>query len=138
MTVPAVYAVRSAIILTTNAPQESLFLFRGDHYSMAFAFGDERFPAYAEPFIANDEESVARFGAMTVNTGTYTVSGSTATLRPLFALVPEFVGGFAEHDYELSGDNLTLIWRRTMSSTGVEQPFTAGGGATELTLTRIR
>ena len=123
---------------TDFTPQESLFLFRGNHYSMAYAFGDQRSPAYAEPFTASDEESVVRFGSMTVNTGTYEVSGSTATLRPLFALVPEFVGGFAEHDYELSGDNLTLRWRRTMSSTGVQQPFTAGGGSTELTLTRIR
>ena len=119
-------------------PQESLFLFQGAHYSMAYAQGDERFPSYAEAFAPTDEESVARFGSMTVNTGTFEVSGSTVTLRPLFALVPEFVGGFAEHDYELTGDDLTLTWGRTMSSAGVERSFTAGGGSTELRLTRVR
>ena len=123
---------------TDFTPQESLFLFRGTHYSMAFAFGDERSPAYAAAFTPTDEESVARFGSMTVNTGTYEVSGPTATLRPLFALVPEFVEGFAELGYDLSGDNLSLRWHRTMSSTGLEAPFTAAGGSTELTLTRIR
>ena len=30
---------------TDFTPQESLFLFRGDHYSMAYAFGDQRSPA---------------------------------------------------------------------------------------------
>ncbi len=119
-------------------PQESLFIFSRDHYSMAYAFGDERSPAFAEPFTPTDEERVARFNSMVVNTGTYEVSGSTATLRPLFARVPAFVGGFAELDYEVSGDQLTLRWRRTVSATGVENPFTAGGGSTELTLTRLR
>lgn len=123
---------------TDLTPQESLFLFKGGHYSMAYAFGDEPSPAYAEPFTPTDEERVSRFSLMTVNTGTYEVTGSTATLRPLFALVPEFVGGIAEHDFELSGDNLTLTWGRTMSSAGTERAFTAAGGSTELTLTRIR
>ncbi len=118
--------------------QESLFLFRGGHYSMAYAFGEERSPAYGERFTPTDEESLARFGSMTVNAGTYEVTGSTATLRPLFALVPEFVGGSAEHEYELSGDTLTLRWGRTLAADGVESAFSAGGSWTELTLVRIR
>lgn len=123
---------------TVHTPQESLFLFSGDHYSMAYAIGDESTAVFAEPFNPTDEERVARFSSMTVNTGTYEVSGSTATLRPLFARVPEFVGGFAELAYEVSGDQLTLRWRRTVSAAGVENPFTAGGGSTELTLARLR
>lgn len=123
---------------TALTPQESLFLFRGGYYSMAYAIGDERSPAYAEAFNPTDEERVARFSSILVNTGTYEVSGSAATLRPLFALVPEFVGGFAELDHEVSGDQLTLRWRRTVSVAGVEEPFTAGGGSAELTLTRLR
>ena len=123
---------------TALTPQESLFLFSDGYYSIAYAFGDEPFPAYAEPFNPTDEERLARFSSILVNTGTYEVSGSTATLRPLFALVPEFVGGFAEHDYEVSGDQLTLSWRRTMSAAGVEEPFTAVGGSAEFTLTRLR
>ncbi len=119
---------------TDNTPQESLFLFRGDHYSMAFAYGAEPSPPYTERFTPSDEESVARFSSMTVNTGTYEVSGSTVTFRPLFALVPEFVGGFAEHDYELSGNTLRLTWRRTVAFDGVEAP----PFVTELTLVRIQ
>ena len=75
---------------------------------------------------------------MTVNAGTYEVTGSTATLRPLFALVPEFVGGSAEHEYELSGDTLTLRWGRTLAADGVESAFSAAGEWWELTLVRIR
>jgi hypothetical protein len=123
---------------TAFTPQENLLLFSRDHYSMAYAFGDERSPAYAQPFSATDEERAARLSSLVVNTGTYEVSGSTITLRPLFALVPEFVGGSAEIDYEVSGDQLTLRWRRTVSASGVEHPFTASGVSTELTLTRLR
>lgn len=122
----------------TFTPQESLILFSRDHYSIAYAFGDEPSPPFAEPFTPTDQERIARFNSMVVNTGTYEVSGSTATLRPVFARFPGFAGGLAEHDYEVSGDQLTLRWRRTVLATGVEQPFTAGGGSTELTLTRLR
>ena len=123
---------------TDFTPQESLFLFRGAHYSMAFAYAEQPSAPYAVAFTPTDEESLARFGSMTVNTGTYEVTGSTAILRPLFALVPEFVGGSAEHEYELSGDTLTLRWGRTLAADGVESAFSAGGGRTELTLVRIR
>ena len=67
---------------TSFTPQESLFLFRGANYSMAYAVGEERSPAYAELFTPTDQESVARFSALTVNAGTYDVAGSTATLTP--------------------------------------------------------
>ena len=122
---------------TGLTPQENLFLFSGDYYSIAYAFGDERSPVYAEPFNPTAEERLARFSSMLVNTGTYEVSGSTATLRPLFALVPEFVGGLAELDYELSGDRLTLNWRRALSGAGVEEPLTAAGGSAQFTLSRL-
>ena len=119
---------------TEVTPQESLIFFGRDYYSMAYAFGDQRSPYYAERFNPTDEESLARMNSMTVNTGTYEVDGSQLILRPLVARVPEFVNGLAEHEYELSGDTLTLTWGRTVSEDGIEAP----GVQTVLTLIRIR
>lgn len=122
---------------TDNKPQENLLLFSEGYYSMAFARGDEPSPAYAEKFSGTDEEKLARMNAITVNTGSYTVSGSTATLRPIIAKVPELSGGSIELEYELSGDVLVLKWRRIHSAEGVEQPFHAEGNRNEATLVRI-
>ena len=119
---------------TDVTPQESLIFFGRDYYSMAYAFGDQRSPYYAERFNPTDEESLARMKSMTVNTGTYEVEGSKLLLRPLVARVPEFVNGLAEHEYTVSGDTLTLIWGRTVSEDGIEAP----GGQTVLTLVRHR
>jgi hypothetical protein len=105
---------------------------------MAFAVGDERSPAYAKRYEGTDEEKAARMSSITVNTGTYSVSGVTATLRPMFALVPEFVGGSLELDYEFSDDALTLKWRLIRSADGTKQPFTAAGNSFEVTLVRIQ
>ncbi len=43
---------------TDDTPQESLFLFSGDHYSMAFAYGAPS-PPYAALFTPTDEDGTA-------------------------------------------------------------------------------
>ena len=123
---------------TPLKPQENLFIFSDGYYSIAYALGDQPFPDYATKFSATDEEKAARMSSITVNTGTYTVSGSKMTLRPLFALVPEFVGGSAEVDYEVSGDVLTIQWRRVLSKEGLENPNLSQGNWSERTLVRLK
>jgi len=121
-----------------QTPQESLFLFKGGYYSMGFAVGEVRSPSYVERFTPTDEERAARMGALTVNAGTYEIVGSSVLLHPRFALVPEFVGGLGEIDFEVSGDSLQLRWRRSVSVNEVESPWTVAGHVEELTLVRIR
>ncbi len=120
---------------TVLTPQESLFLFAGGHYSMAYAVGEQRSPFYADRFNPTDAESLARMNSMTVNAGTFEIQGTRVIVRPMVARVPEFVGGRAEHEFTVSGDTLTLRWERTVSADGVEP---ADGGATILTLVRLR
>jgi len=119
---------------TNSTPQESLFLFAGNHYSMAYVEGAQRAPYYATRFNPTDEENLARVKSMTVNAGTMEIEGNRITVHPLVARVPEFVGGRADHEYTLSGDTLTLHWLRTTSADGVVN----GAGGTILTLIRLR
>ena len=67
-----------------------------------------------------------------VNTGTYEVSGSTVTTKPMIAKSAEFVGGSSVAEFELDGDMLTLKSQGTTSAGGTTLP---GGGS--LTLRRL-
>jgi hypothetical protein len=55
-------------------------------------------------------------------------------MHPLFARVPAFTNGLAEHEFELSGDTLILNWFRTVTRDGTED---TGGIRTLLTLVRL-
>ena len=114
---------------------ESHVLYGDGHYSSAFASGEEPRP-YADVWPSTDAEKITRMQAMTVNSGTYEVTGSVVRHRPLFALVPSFVGGWAESEFEVTGDTLRLSVLRTQSVEGVAVP--ADRGARRTTLVRIR
>lgn len=107
--------------------QESLLMFAGDYYSMNFASGEAPAPASAEQLRPTDAEKAARYGSLIVNAGRFEVSDGVLTIRPDFALVPEFVGGLGEFDYTLTGDTLDLVWRTIESAAGIPDPSTAQG-----------
>ncbi len=116
---------------------ESLMLFTAGHYSIARSAGEERIPPYAERWSPTDTEQLARMNSIVVNAGTYEATESSLVTRPLFALVPEFVGGTAEYEYELSGDTLTLTTTNIVSADDVQLPLIANGGRDIYTLERI-
>jgi hypothetical protein len=72
-----------------------------------------------------------------MNTGTYEISGSTLTTRPVFALVPSFIGGHAEQQFSLDGNTLTLTVVNVESADGVQVPAMAAGGRAIYTLERV-
>jgi len=114
---------------TTDVPvYENLILFAGHHYSIAFSRGDHRSEYWAERWNATDDELLDRFHLITVNTGTYELTDATLVTHPMFALVPEFVGGTAEYGVVLTGDQLTLNSSSVVSVDGVQNPQIAEGG----------
>ena len=83
----------------TNAnPQPGLYLFTKQHYSIVTLNGTEPrkdFGTAADPAKLTDAEKMARYEAwrtLTANSGTYQVSGSTLTTRPLVAKDPAVMG----------------------------------------------
>ncbi len=122
---------------TEVSMQESLMLFTARHYSIARSSGEEPMAPYAERWTPTETEQLARMNSIIVNSGTYEATPSNLVTRPLFALVPEFVGGTADYEYELSGDILTLTTTNIVSADGIQAPFWAGGGRETYRLERI-
>jgi hypothetical protein len=141
---PSVEGVwRISEIVTTGAnaatdasPQPSLVIFTDGHYSYLSVNGTSPRPEFAvakDPAKLTDAEKIARFeqwNLFTGQAGTYEISGTTMTRRPLVAknvavmtTNPPIVSEFT-----LNGDTLVLI---TKSAEG--QP----ASETRTTLTRV-
>ena len=110
--------------------QPGLYIFAQGHYSAVFAPGREPRVAAATTFSPTPEEMVAQHESIIVNTGTYEISGSTVTFRPIIAKSPGFVGGYQTAEFQTSGDVLTLSPTSLVGADGTEVPL--GGGSTTL------
>lgn len=106
---------------------ESFFLISDGFYSMNWAFGPEAADFYSDRFNPTDDEKLARYNTLLVNAGRFDLDGDVLTIHPIFALVPEFIGGLGEFEYTLDGDTLQLVWRRIVSADGIADPNTAAG-----------
>ena len=115
-------------------PRESFVLFAGTDYSIAWAYGDGPSPLYSERWKPTEEERLARFGSMLVNSGTFELDGDRMVAHPRFALAPELVGGEVRFRFSFSRDTLRLSWDETISVDGV--PYPSGGASTVLRLVR--
>ena len=73
-------------------------LFTARHYSIARSTGEEPMAPYTERWTPTETEQLARMNSIVVNAGTYEATPSSFVTRPLFALVPGFVGGTAEYE----------------------------------------
>ncbi len=76
---------------------------------------------------------LAQYGSFIVNTGTYEISGSTVTFRPMIARSPEFVGGNTGANFQLEGDVLTLRLMNVTAANGTDAPNVGGS----MTLRRL-
>jgi len=120
----------SAVI---DPSQPGLYIFARGYYSAVFAReAKARVPA-ATAFSPTPEEMVAQYESIIVNTGTYEISGSTVTFRPIIAKSPGFVGGQSTSEFETSGDVLTLRETSTVAADGTAAP----GANTTMTLRRV-
>ena len=121
---------------TSDTPQESLFLFTEDFYSMGYAEGEERSPLFSESWNPTETEERERFTLLTVNAGTYELSGSQLVLLPQFALYPAVVNSQATIEFELSGDTLTLTYVDFVGADGSKPPNVEEGSKRLLRLVR--
>ncbi len=113
--------------------QPGLYIFVEGYYSAVYAPDDApRVPAEIT-FQPTPEEMVAQHESIIVNTGTYEISGSTVTFRPIIAKSPGFVGGQATSEFRIDGDALTLTGRTVVGADGTSAPNVTGS----LTLRRV-
>ncbi len=102
---------------TETSLQPSLTIFAKQHYSIMFVPGTEPRSLFAgdEPtfgsFEPTDAEKLAAYDSFIANSGTYQVSGSTLTTRPMVAKNPNFMsGGSFTFTYQIEGDTLRLTF----------------------------
>jgi hypothetical protein len=108
--------VTGANASTNKSPQPGLYIFTKQHYSIVTVGGTtarKDFGTPRDPAKLTDAEKIARYevwDALTANSGTYQVSGSTLTTRPLVAKNPGVMAGPpATREFKIEGKTLTLI-----------------------------
>jgi hypothetical protein len=111
---------------TNPSPQPSLLIFTQRQYSITAVLGREPRELLSDQ--PSDAERLAAYDAFAAHSGTYELSDSTLTARPIVALDPNFMSGGASQTYtfRVSGDTL---WR-TFSPRGAPD--------TELRVTSVR
>ena len=89
-----------------------MMIFTGRHYSWIIFFGKR--PNYTWAYDATDAQKVEIFQTFGAHAGTYTVSGSTVTLRPEAAKHPYmYAPGYTDvWKLEIDGKTLTLTNER--------------------------
>ena len=105
-----------------SQPQPGFYIFTSGHYSAIWTPGTKPRVPFADVWQAIDEEKVAAYDTIIVNTGTYELTESMLVTHPLLAKVPGFAGGKASYKYRLDGDNLWLEDVDISSRTGVRLP----------------
>lgn len=97
--------------------QPSLFIFLDGYYSIAVVHGDEARPLMADDATRDSispDEVFSIFRPYTSNSGTYEISGSTLTTKPMVALWPNFMeGGSQIYAFAVDGDTLSLSWKNS-------------------------
>jgi len=102
--------------------QPSLFIFMDGYYSVMYVSGSEARPLMADDATRENitEEQVRSvFMSFVANSGTYEISGSTVTTKPMVALWPNFMeGGSREYQHAIENGMLVLTaegegWRWT-------------------------
>jgi hypothetical protein len=92
--------------------QPGLFIFTAKHYSIVTDTAAKPRPTvpFKVPEKPTAEELQAAWGPLQANSGTYEVTGTTLTLRPIVAKAPAFQsGGHARYTIKLDGNNLWLM-----------------------------
>jgi hypothetical protein len=113
--------------------QPGLYIFADGHYSAVYAPGTDPRIKSEVSFQPTQEETVAQYETIIVNTGTYEISGSMVTFRPIIAKSPGFVGGHQTSTFRVDGDTLVLTLETVVAVDGVSAPNVSGS----LTFVRV-
>ena len=98
---------------TDTSPQPSLHIFAKQHYSIMLVPSGPDGRSQPRKLFSDDErtdaEKIAAFDSFIANSGTYEVSDSSLTTRPIVAKNPNFMsGGSLTYIYQIEGDTLQL------------------------------
>lgn len=106
--------------------QPGLYIFADGYYSAVYAPGPDLRIASEVAFQPTPDEMVQQYQSIIVNTGTYSLSGSIVTFRPIIAKSPAFVGGQATSEFQVNGDVLTLTGLTVEAGDGTSAPNVTG------------
>lgn len=111
----------------TDAPvvdpaQPGLLIFTESHYSSVYTPGAEARVKSAASFQPTDEEMLAQYQSIIVNSGTYEVDGDGLVFLPIIAKSPGFVGGYLSATFSVSGDTLVIRNEHLFDLEGAELP----------------
>ncbi len=109
---------------TEANPQPGLYIFLEPHYSTLIVRGSEPRELFSDD--PTDAEFLAAFGnAFIANSGTYEVSGTTLTVRPLVAKRPNSMSNNSyTYTYRVEGDTLRLTLSAAWAPEGGEIRYT--------------
>jgi hypothetical protein len=102
-------------------PLPGLMIFTSGYYSMVWMPGTEPVSDNDKVWYPTDQEKIAQFNALIVNSGKYAFRDSLLITEPIVAKTPEFVGGKASYVWTLNNDTMTLIIQE------IERPFISNG-----------
>jgi len=99
-------------------PQPTLYIFTARHYSHVSVTSSSPRPNYTGPNVT-DAQRVAMWQPFSATAGTYEVSGSDLTIRPIVAKNPGFMAsrGFFTFEFSLEGPDVWL--RASRDAAGV-------------------
>jgi hypothetical protein len=105
------------------APQPSLYIFTAKHYNMVWIPGREPRQGSAKTWFPTNDEKVRDFDTFIENSGTYEVTDTTLTTRPMVAKTPEYMGGKGVFVYRIVADTLWLTNVDIYSADGTQDPY---------------
>jgi hypothetical protein len=100
-------------------PLPGLMMFTANFYSMVWMPGQEQVPDNEKIWHPTDQEKLAQFNAIIVNSGEYLLRDSLLITEPIVAKTPEFMGGKATYYWKTVGDTLKLQIAEILSRSGV-------------------
>lgn len=102
-----------------SQPLPGLMIFTSDYYSMVWMPGSQLVPDNAEIWRPTDQEKIAQFNAIIVNSGKCSFRDSLLITEPVVAKTPEFIGGKASYVWTVNSDSLKLRTVETLSRSGI-------------------
>ena len=102
-----------------SQPLPGLMIFASGYYSMVWMPGNQQVPDNEEIWRPSDQEKVAQFNAIMVNSGKDVLQDSLLITEPVVAKTPEFIGGKASYFWSVTSDTLKLRTVKTFSRSGI-------------------
>lgn len=115
--------IRADTTIVHADPQPGLFIFAKSHYSSSWVPQNAARKSFQSRFEPTRDELAAACETLVVNSGTYEISGTQLTVRPVVTRMPEFSGGMLVYNFSLNGDVLSLEVVDERSRDGIKAPW---------------